>query len=69
MRLVVDELRRQGCEDVFVPRRKDYDLVDGAAVRRLLKDARPQVIIHPAAVVGGIDANMKSPGSFFASTS
>jgi GDP-L-fucose synthase len=48
-----------------VPRSRDYDLVDRAAVQRLLRDARPDLIIHLAAVVGGIGANRKNPASFF----
>jgi len=61
---VVDRLRRSGAE-VFVPRSKDYNLVDGAAVKRLYKDARPDLVIHAAAVVGGIGANRENPGRFF----
>jgi GDP-L-fucose synthase len=61
----VDRLRRAGASDVFVPRRRDYDLVSGDAVRRLFKDARPDLVIHAAAVVGGIGANRAHPGRFF----
>ncbi len=49
----------------FVPRSREYDLVDRNAVKRLFKDARPDLVIHAAAVVGGIGANMKNPGRFF----
>jgi GDP-L-fucose synthase len=59
------KLQEAGCREVFVPRSKDYDLVDMEAVRRLYRDARPEVVIHLAARVGGIGANMKNPGSFF----
>ena len=62
---VVEQLRRKGCRDVFVPRRREYDLVDGEAVRRLYRDARPDLVIHLAAVVGGIGANRAHPGRFF----
>ncbi len=61
---VVERLRAAGSE-VFVPRSKDYNLVDGAAVKRLFKDARPDLVIHAAAVVGGIGANRENPGRFF----
>jgi GDP-L-fucose synthase len=61
---VVERLRAAGSE-VFVPRSKDYNLVDGAAVKRLFKDARPELVIHAAAVVGGIGANRENPGRFF----
>ena len=61
---VVEALERRGAT-VFVPRRKEYDLVDGGAVRRLYDDARPTMVIHLAATVGGIGANMREPGRFF----
>jgi hypothetical protein len=56
---------RAGCESVFVPRREDYDLVDMEAVRRFHADARPDVVIPLAAVVGGIGANRAHPARFF----
>ncbi|HCC48850.1 MAG TPA: GDP-fucose synthetase [Elusimicrobia bacterium] len=62
---VVEKLRAAGAKEVFVPRSRDYDLTDMAAVRRLYADARPQVVIHLAAVVGGIGANRLNPGKFF----
>ncbi len=62
---VVEELRRRGARDVFVPRSRDYDLVDLAAVRRLYADAAPTVVVHLAARVGGIGANRDNPGKFF----
>lgn len=62
---VVEKLRQRGAREIFVPRKRDYDLVDPQAVRRLLDDARPQVIIHLAAHVGGIGANRLHPAEFF----
>jgi GDP-L-fucose synthase len=62
---VVRRLAGQGCHDVFVVRKSDYDLVNGDDVKRLYHDARPQIIIHLAAVVGGIGANSQNPGRFF----
>jgi GDP-L-fucose synthase len=62
---VVEELRRRGCREIFVPRSKDYDLVEMDAVRRLYRDARPTLVVHLAARVGGIGANQDSPGRFF----
>jgi GDP-L-fucose synthase len=62
---VVRELARRGAKDVDVPRQRDYDLVDRAACRRLLADARPTLVLHLAARVGGIRANRENPGSFF----
>jgi len=58
-------LRQRGCGQILVPRRKDYDLTREANVERMVRDMVPQVIIHLAAVVGGIGANMKRPGKFF----
>ena len=62
---VVDELRRQGAKEVFIPRSADYDLVSMDAVKRLYRDARPTVVLHLAARVGGIGANLDNPGKFF----
>lgn len=62
---VVEELKRRGCREIFVPRKRDYDLVDSAAIRRVLADSRPEIVIHMAAKVGGIQANQKNPGTFF----
>jgi GDP-L-fucose synthase len=63
-RFLVQKLRDAGA-DVFVPRSKDYDLVKNEDVVRLLEDARPEMVIHLAAVVGGIGHNQKNPGRFF----
>src|SRR5271154_4921140 len=62
---VVAELRRAGCAEVFVPRSRDYDLRRVDAVARMYADARPEIVIHLAAVVGGIGANRENPGRFF----
>ncbi len=62
---VVAKLRQRGCRAVAIPRSRDYDLVDPAAVRRLLYDSRPDVVIHLAAKVGGIGANRAHPADFF----
>jgi GDP-L-fucose synthase len=62
---VVAALRSRGCSDIFIPRSRDYDLVDIAAVRRLYDDARPDLVIHLAAQVGGIGANRQNPGKYF----
>ena len=51
--------------EIFVPRSAQYDLRDRAAIQHLLQDARPHVVIHLAAVVGGIGANRDNPGSYF----
>ena len=62
---VVEKLRLRGCRDVFVPRSKVYDLREGEAVERLYRNIAPDLVIHLAAVVGGIGANRAHPGSFF----
>jgi GDP-L-fucose synthase len=62
---VVDTLRRQGAKNIFIPRSKDYDLVENGAVKKLYRDAKPDMVIHLAATVGGIGANRANPGSFF----
>jgi GDP-L-fucose synthase len=64
-RVVVGSLRARGCGQVFVVRKRDYDLVKGAEVERLYREARPDVVIHLAAVVGGIGANRENPGRYF----
>jgi GDP-L-fucose synthase len=63
-RHLVERLKARGV-DVFVPRSRDYNLVREADVVRLLEDARPELLIHLAAVVGGIGHNQKNPGRFF----
>jgi GDP-L-fucose synthase len=62
---VVEKLRERGCENVTVPRSREYDLRDREAIVRLYKQAQPDIIIHLAAVVGGIGANRANPGRFF----
>jgi GDP-L-fucose synthase len=62
---VVARLRDRGCRDIVVPRSKDYDLRDRDAILRLYKETRPQLVLHLAAVVGGIGANRANPGRFF----
>jgi len=64
-RAVLKTLCERGCHDVVAPRSYEYDLVEGARVKRLLRDSRPDVVIHLAARVGGIGANLANPGTFF----
>ena len=61
------KLQERGCspEQIIVPRSRDYDLTTEAAVARLMDDTRPDVLIHLAAVVGGIGANREHPGTFY----
>lgn len=62
---VVNKLEQRGCENIFVPRSRDYDLTDEDAVRAMYADARPDMVVHLAAAVGGIGANRDNPGRFF----
>ncbi len=64
-RFIVARLRGFGGVEVIVPRSRDYNLTELTDIRRLLAAARPDLIIHLAAVVGGIGANQKNPGKFF----
>jgi len=62
---VVGKLKERGCKNIFSPRSKDYNLVEMEAVKRLYRDAEPDIVIHLAGVVGGIGANRENPGKFF----
>lgn len=64
-RRVIKRLEKSGCAEIFVPRSADYDLRQLDAVEQLYSDARPEVVIHMAARVGGIGANREKPGEFF----
>jgi GDP-L-fucose synthase len=64
-RVLVQKLRERGVTDIFVPRRAEYDLTQHASVVQLYQAAKPQVVFHLAAEVGGIGANQKHPGRFF----
>jgi GDP-L-fucose synthase len=61
---VVQALEARGGTQIVVPRRRHYDLTREAHVERLYADTQPQVVIHLAAAVGGIGANMDNPGRF-----
>ena len=62
---VVDKLRARGCSTIIIPRSVEYDLRDHEAIVRLYETARPDLVLHLAAVVGGIGANQENPGRFF----
>ncbi|MFN2577857.1 MAG: GDP-L-fucose synthase family protein [Pyrinomonadaceae bacterium] len=64
-RFVVEKLKAHVEAEVFVPRSCEYNLVDRADIVRLLNDSRPELVIHLAAVVGGIGHNQENPGRFF----
>ena len=64
-RRLVRRLESERPAAVVAPRSSDYDLRDAAAIERCLADARPDVVVHAAASVGGIGANRAHPGKFF----
>ncbi|MBU1112682.1 MAG: NAD-dependent epimerase/dehydratase family protein, partial [Candidatus Omnitrophica bacterium] len=62
---LVEELKKQGCKNIFIPKEKDYDLVKLTAVKKVYRDSGADIVIHLAAKVGGIGANQEKPGEFF----
>ena len=62
---ILEKLRARGCGEVLVPTIEEYDLVTAVDIERMYDDMRPDVVIHLAAVVGGIGANREHPGKFF----
>jgi len=64
-RYVVEGLRQRGCRQILVPRSAQYNLVRMDDVIEMYEQMRPDIVIHLAAVVGGIGANRKHPGRFF----
>jgi GDP-L-fucose synthase len=64
-RQVVRELEDRKAGTIIIPRQADYDLTEQEAVRRLFDEAKPQIVVHLAAEVGGIGANRDNPGRYF----
>ena len=64
---LVEKLRKSGAE-LFIPRSQSYDLTVGEGTRRMYQDAKPDILMHLAARVGGIGANQQNPGLFFMRT-
>lgn len=62
---VTEKLRQRGATEIFVPHQEDYDLVKPEDIQRMLDDAQPDLIIHLAALAGGIGANRARPADFF----
>jgi len=62
---LVRNLQSKGAHDIFIPRYPEYDLVKSEDIARMLADAQPDIIIHLAAHVGGIGANLARPAEFF----
>ena len=63
--VIVRKLREKGCKNLFIPKIEDYNLIKEKDVIRALKDSKAEIIIHLAAIVGGIGANRENPGRFF----
>lgn len=61
---VVEGLKARGCQDIFVPRSSIYDLRQREGIQSAIEDARPDIIIHLAARVGGIGANRAHPAEY-----
>lgn len=64
-RFVTGKLKAFDGVEIFVPRSRDYNLIEKNDVERMLDDSQPDLVIHLAAVVGGIGHNQKNPGKFF----
>ncbi|HEV2299804.1 MAG TPA: GDP-L-fucose synthase [Candidatus Acidoferrales bacterium] len=64
-RFLIPRLRAEGANEIFVPRKRDYDLRNREDVASLFADTNPQLLIHLAGTVGGIGANRQNPGAFF----
>ena len=62
---LIKKLKEHGAKDIFVPEYPEYDLVREADILRMIDSAKPEIIIHLAAKVGGIGANREKPGEFF----
>jgi len=62
---ILEKLKQRGCNNIFVPLVEDYDLTKEKNVIRLYRDYPGDIVIHLAAVVGGIGANRENPGKFF----
>ncbi|MBN2021107.1 MAG: GDP-L-fucose synthase [Sedimentisphaerales bacterium] len=62
---VIDGLKKRDCRNILVPKIDDYNLINDADIVRMYDDMRPDIVIHLAAVVGGIGANLRHPGRFF----
>ena len=61
---VAEKLQVRGCRNIFVPRRREFDLTQEEHIRRLLEQVKPEIVIHLAAIVGGIGANRARPAEF-----
>jgi len=64
-KFVIKKLKERGCNEIFVPKIEEYDLRQLDAIKKMYSVARADIVIHLAATVGGIGANIGRPGNFF----
>ena len=64
-KFVTTKLKERNCKDIFIPKIEEYDLRNLETIKRMYRDFEADIVIHLAAVVGGIGANRENPGSFF----
>jgi len=62
---IIENLQKLGCKHISIPSSQEYNLVNLSDIKRMYENQRPDIVIHLAAVVGGIGANQKNPGKFF----
>ncbi len=62
---IIEGLQKRGCKNILIPKIEDYNFVNLADCFRMYDDMKPDIVIHLAAVVGGIGANRQHPGKFF----
>ena len=62
---LVKKLKEKGCKNTFIPNIENYNLVEMESIKRMFNDSKPDIVIHLAALVGGIGANRENPGKFF----
>lgn len=62
---IVEKLRERNAKEIFIPTIEEYNLVELESIKRMLDNAKPDIILHLAAQVGGISANQAHPAEFF----
>jgi GDP-L-fucose synthase len=62
---LVRRMKNEGCRNIFVPEYPQFDFTHHDDVEQLFQEQRPEILVHLAAVVGGIGANRANPGRFF----
>jgi GDP-L-fucose synthase len=62
---ITEALQKRNCKNILVPKIEDYDLVNLNDIAKMYEDMKPDIVVHLAAVVGGIGANREHPGEFF----